>query len=52
MENLVGLVGTRTNDPALSRRCSNQLSYKPKFLNRSLFRDFRFLLLLPTTDKL
>ena len=32
---------TRTNDPALSRRCSNQLSYKPKFpRNRSLFRDF------------
>ncbi len=55
MENLVGLVGLEPTTPALSRRCSNQLSYKPKFpRNRSLFRDFpdSSHCSLLTTDKL
>ena len=29
-EYLVGLVGFEPTTPALSRRCSNQLSYRPK----------------------
>jgi hypothetical protein len=28
---LVGLVGVEPTTPALSRRCSNQLSYRPRF---------------------
>ena len=41
-EDLVGLVGLEPTTPALSRRCSNQLSYRPMAeTNRPL----------PTTDK-
>ena len=51
MKGLVGLVGLEPTTPALSRRCSNQLSYRPKPVTRNLdiFQiagDF-----LPTTDK-
>ena len=42
--NLVGLDGLEPSTPALSRRCSNQLSYRP-FIVKSL------MLLLLTTDK-
>ena len=31
---LVGLVGVEPTTPALSRRCSNQLSYRPLKLSR------------------
>ena len=30
LEVMVGLVGIEPTTPALSRRCSNQLSYRPK----------------------
>ena len=30
MDTMVGLVGLEPTTPALSRRCSNQLSYRPK----------------------
>ncbi len=30
VKGLVGLVGLEPTTPALSRRCSNQLSYRPK----------------------
>ena len=30
MDGMVGLVGLEPTTPALSRRCSNQLSYRPK----------------------
>ena len=30
LERMVGLVGLEPTTPALSRRCSNQLSYRPK----------------------
>ena len=42
--------GQRTNDPALSRRCSNQLSYRPKvpMLNHCVNP---FLVSSSTTDK-
>ena len=40
---LVGLVGLEPTTPALSRRCSNQLSYRP---GQSMCTD-----LVPTTDK-
>ena len=43
-KNLVGLDGLEPSTPALSRRCSNQLSYRP-FIVKSL------MLLLLTTDK-
>ena len=39
---LVGLVGFEPTTPALSRRCSNQLSYRPRSFGRFPF---------PTTDK-
>ena len=46
--NLVGLVGLEPTTPALSRRCSNQLSYRP--IPKS--QAFCLLLwLVPTTDK-
>jgi hypothetical protein len=46
----VGLVGFEPTTPALSRRCSNQLSYRPKPVARA---DLRLTLgdNLPTTDK-
>ena len=34
---LVGLVGLEPTTPALSRRCSNQLSYRPKSVTFNLF---------------
>ncbi len=34
MQHLVGLVGFEPTTPALSRRCSNQLSYRPKPVTR------------------
>ena len=34
---LVGLVGFEPTTPALSRRCSNRLSYRPAFLHARLF---------------
>jgi hypothetical protein len=34
-EHLVGLVGLEPTTPALSRRCSNQLSYRPKPVTRT-----------------
>jgi hypothetical protein len=47
---MVGLVGLEPTTPALSRRCSNQLSYRPKpvainFYTKSVGDN------LPTTDK-
>ncbi len=42
---LVGLVGLEPTTPALSRRCSNQLSYRPKPSKLSSRRCH------PTTDK-
>ena len=39
---MVGLVGLEPTTPALSRRCSNQLSYRPRSFGRFPF---------PTTDK-
>ncbi len=48
---MVGLVGFEPTTPALSRRCSNQLSYRPKpvafYPNKSGFAGDN----LPTTDK-
>ena len=51
LEGMVGLVGLEPTTPALSRRCSNQLSYRPKPVTSNLEQlqiagDF-----LPTTDK-
>ena len=43
LSEMVGLVGLEPTTPALSRRCSNQLSYRP----RSFFSGVPF----PTTDK-
>ena len=43
LSDMVGLVGLEPTTPALSRRCSNQLSYRP----RSFFSGVPF----PTTDK-
>ncbi len=51
LEEMVGLVGLEPTTPALSRRCSNQLSYRPKSVNRgpcSCPDRWRH---LPTTDK-
>lgn len=42
LEVLVGLVGLEPTTPALSRRCSNQLSYRPMSIDSTC---------LPTTDK-
>ena len=36
VQHLVGLVGFEPTTPALSRRCSNQLSYRPKPVTRDL----------------
>lgn len=40
---MVGLIGLEPMTPALSRRCSNQLSYRPggKFAVRSDLRSFQ-----------
>jgi hypothetical protein len=48
---MVGLVGLEPTTPALSRRCSNQLSYRPKPVAfNSLYDQFAGDN-LPTTDK-
>src|SRR5690606_20827560 len=49
-EHLVGLVGLEPTTPALSRRCSNQLSYRPKPVTRDLVSQIAGDV-LPTTDK-
>ena len=41
-EHLVGLVGLEPTTPALSRRCSNQLSYRPKPVTRNLVKPDRW----------
>ena len=50
-ENMVGLIGLEPMTPALSRRCSNQLSYRPRWqvnaeilkcLNAEIFQLFSF----------
>ena len=48
---MVGLVGLEPTTPALSRRCSNQLSYRPKPVAAD--QDFSYIVgdNLPTTDK-
>ena len=48
---MVGLVGLEPTTPALSRRCSNQLSYRPKPVAAD--KDFSQIVgdNLPTTDK-
>ena len=56
MDNLVGLVGLEPTTPALSRRCSNQLSYKPMFRSEPEFvqghSPIPLTALFSTTDKL
>ena len=51
--NLVGLVGLEPTTPALSRRCSNQLSYRPKpaVADRPKLWAYAVGDNLPTTDK-
>src|SRR5688572_8068344 len=46
---MVGLVGLEPTTPALSRRCSNQLSYRPGAV--ATVRAIRRWRHLPTTDK-
>lgn len=46
---MVGLVGLEPTTPALSRRCSNQLSYRPGAV--ATVRALRRWRHLPTTDK-
>ena len=49
---LVGLVGLEPTTPALSRRCSNQLSYRPQLPTAAHDWPFRlFVLSIPTADK-
>ena len=36
---MVGLIGLEPMTPALSRRCSNQLSYRPISAGEPIFRD-------------
>ena len=48
---LVGLVGLEPTTPALSRRCSNQLSYRPGHLSFASGLSSFGLGLVPTTDK-
>ena len=50
IEEMVGLVGLEPTTPALSRRCSNQLSYRPGAVACSS-RAIRRWRHLPTTDK-
>jgi len=42
--NLVGLVGLEPTTPALSRRCSNQLSYRPNKLKSLMLLLFKRLI--------
>ena len=50
---MVGLVGLEPTTPALSRRCSNQLSYRPKPVASNSDRMHSLAVgdILPTTDK-
>lgn len=51
---MVGLVGLEPTTPALSRRCSNQLSYRPKPVAWPPQTQDEFRIagdILPTTDK-
>ena len=48
---MVGLVGLEPTTPALSRRCSNQLSYRPKPVTYDQARTIVVSDNLPTTDK-
>jgi hypothetical protein len=49
---MVGLVGLEPTTPALSRRCSNQLSYRPKPVAFNQEKQLRVAGdNLPTTDK-
>ena len=49
---MVGLVGLEPTTPALSRRCSNQLSYRPKPVAADLSISTHVVGdILPTTDK-
>ena len=47
----MGLVGLEPTTPALSRRCSNQLSYRPKPVASSMHCCIPVGDNLPTTDK-
>ena len=38
---MVGLIGLEPMTPALSRRCSNQLSYRPKWIVDCRLKDCR-----------
>ena len=49
IKEMVGLVGLEPTTPALSRRCSNQLSYRPGVV--ATVRAIRRWRHLPTTDK-
>ena len=48
---MVGLVGLEPTTPALSRRCSNQLSYRPKPVTADKAKDLVVSDNLPTPDK-
>ena len=48
---MVGLVGFEPTTPALSRRCSNQLSYRPKPVTCDQAQTLAVSDNLPTTDK-
>ena len=48
---MVGLVGLEPTTPALSRRCSNQLSYRPKPVTLDQALGLVVSDNLPTTDK-
>ena len=51
VKGLVGLVGLEPTTPALSRRCSNQLSYRPKPVTNDQTYASAVSDNLPTTDK-
>lgn len=54
IEGMVGLVGLEPTTPALSRRCSNQLSYRPESVASAKLRPGQISVVsdyLPTTDK-
>jgi hypothetical protein len=48
---MVGLVGLEPTTPALSRRCSNQLSYRPEPVASDQLRAKSSATTIPTTDK-
>ena len=51
LDGMVGLVGLEPTTPALSRRCSNQLSYRPKPVTYDQAETLAVSDNLPTTDK-